>query len=518
MKINILHRIKITVLVFILSTTGMFISSCNDFLNIDSNHAASEEQQWTSLEDTRAALMGIYGLMRSALAENNTHWVCGDLRMGDFSIYNRVDLKSVTQNELSKPYDMLQEIANWNRFYKVVNAAAVFIEKAPQAVDHDRSYSEENLKYDIAQAKTLRAFAYFYMVRIWGDVPLITQSYDNGSFPKMARTKARTVINYAKGELLEAVQNLPYLYGASNNLYYGQSNTYWKGLLVNKLSGYAILAHIAAWEGNYADVESYTANIMAQSSKIGATFTDISNLTSGTGIFSTVSTTLNGSRILGFNFDDANNESTQSGHIEQLTLAAPLVQKAAPEIYISKDSLASIFDDLNDKRFGIDTTTMKYYANYIENMNSDIPIFSKVKVIQDGNSKDGDYAVFGSSIIFTRLEEIALLRAEALVALNRGAEAIVYYNQVRMTRGFAVLSYKKSFGSDDKKLLRAIFEERRKELMGEGWRWYDLIRRQKLLKDNVKMAELIEKGGIFWPIAQDVLSANPMIEQNDYWK
>ncbi|KAA6334795.1 hypothetical protein EZS27_016923, partial [termite gut metagenome] len=183
------------------------------------------------------------------------------------------------------------------------------------------------------------------------------------------------------------------------------------------------------------------------------------------------------------------------------------------------DSLNSIFVEWGDVRFGIDTLTMKYQTNYIYSLNSDIPVFSKIKVVKNGSkNKNDDYGVFGSAIVFTRLEEVVLLRAEALVALHRGTDALVYYNTVRKTRGFAEAAYKKDFGNDDAKLLHAIFEERRKELMGEGWRWYDLIRRQKLLKDNEEMSRLIGEGGIYWPIAQDVLSANSLIEQNEYWK
>ncbi len=137
-------------------------------MDVDVRHAASENQQWQTFEDTRAALMGVYGLMRSALAENNSYWAYGELRMGDFTVYNSNDLKAVVNNELRNPQTYLEELSDWRRFYAVINAASVFIEKAPQTVELDKAYSEANLKYDIAQVRLLRAFSYFYMVRIWG--------------------------------------------------------------------------------------------------------------------------------------------------------------------------------------------------------------------------------------------------------------------------------------------------------------------------------------------------------------
>ncbi|ULT28104.1 RagB/SusD family nutrient uptake outer membrane protein [Sphingobacterium sp. E70] len=60
--------------------------------------------------------------------------------------------------------------------------------------------------------------------------------------------------------------------------------------------------------------------------------------------------------------------------------------------------------------------------------------------------------------------------------------------------------------------------ERRRELMGEGWRWYDQIRLAKIKKNNPRLNALIENGGIYWPISSDVLERNSKLEQNSYWK
>ena len=131
---------------------------------------------------------------------------------------------------------------------------------------------------------------------------------------------------------------------------------------------------------------------------------------------------------------------------------------------------------------------------------------------------DNDFGVFGSSIVFTRLEDITLLRAEALCALNRSTEAVSYLNMIRTNRGLREVSFKKDFGNNRESLIAEIFEERRRELMGEGWRWYDLVRRQKLMKDNEAFLRLISSGGIYWPVSEDIITANSQIEQNEFWK
>src|SRR5699024_10631234 len=101
------------------------------------------------------------------------------------------------------------------------------------------------------------------------------------------------------------------------------------------------------------------------------------------------------SQIIGFNFMDELGESTTSGHIENLTMAAPFVNRSDPDIYVSKDSISHIFTDLDDTRFGFDTVTNTYRTGYFTNFGSSTPIFSKICVI-----RKGDYPLYGSAIVF----------------------------------------------------------------------------------------------------------------------
>ena len=95
----------------------LFLQSCNDFLDVDPKHAASETQQWKTLEDTRSALMGVYGLTRAALADNNTHWICGDLRKGDFTVYKLFFYRfvySVDTNHIARAAVSYDDIISYN--------------------------------------------------------------------------------------------------------------------------------------------------------------------------------------------------------------------------------------------------------------------------------------------------------------------------------------------------------------------------------------------------------------------
>jgi hypothetical protein len=498
--------------IFVLAVAVCLNISCKKMLDVDSSRLAKEDGHWTSLQDTRSGLMGTYGLMRAALANNNAHWLWGEFRNGDFQATSRSDLKAIVNGDLNASYPLLQSITSWRAFYAVINSASLLIERAPEVLAVDKRYTSVNYKVDVAQARALRAFAYFYMVRIWGDVPLITSSHD-GSFEMKPRTDQQKVLVFAESELVAAAKDLPYVYGAAVDdllpgLYYGYDADRWRGALFTKISAYAVLAHIAAWQSHYIDAAVYTDFIMKNYSKSNIAYSTITDLTSSDGIFNGASN----NPIICFGFNDLYGESTANGHIEQLVLAAPLITKQTPDLYVPKDTIATAFTDPNDQRFGLDTISGLSRTNYFVNYSGETPVFSKIKVLK-GGSTNGNFAIYSSNIIFTRLEELALLRAEALAVLGQRQDAITLLNVIKKSRGVQTFA-----DGPDKDLVKEIFDERRRELMGEAWRWYDQVRYNKIKGNNAAFNNLISKQGIYWPIATDVLSANSLLTQNSYWK
>ncbi len=514
---NIKLKSALVLLLLVLIGVGNF--SCKKALDVKSTRLAPEQYMWKNKEDAKGALIGIYTLMRTAMVSDNTHWLMGDLRAGDFVSTNRSDLKAIIDGQLNATYPIMNRISNWRRFYSVINAASVFIERSREVVANDPRYTSVNNEADVAQARALRAFAYFYMVRIWGDVPLLITSHD-GDFSTHARTPADKVLAFAKSELILATKVLPYRYGGSDpllpGLYYGSGWATWNGVLFTKLSAYAILAHIAAWEGNYLDCEAYTKFFLDNTSKLngdgsfGVKYITTDELTENVNAYSPFAFK-RAVQIVGFGFEYGNGEATANGHIEQLTLAKPLVLKEYPEIFIPKDTIRKVFTDTKDLRFSIDPLTNLYRTNYFTNYVSERPIFSKIKVVNDAQTS-GNFSFFTSAVLFTRIEEVTLLRAEACAVLGMRNEAIAAYNQAIAQRGITAYA---SGSTED--LVDVIFAERRRELMGEGWRWYDLVRYNRIKQNNPAFNALLNNGGIYWPIAKDVINANPKITQNSYW-
>ena len=66
-----------------------------------------------------------------------------------------------------------------------------------------------------------------------------------------------------------------------------------------------------------------------------------------------------------------------------------------------------------------------------------------MKVVRDGEDKTNDLGVFSSYIVWSRLEDMLLMHAEALAVLNRPEDALVDLNTLRGVRNLRSLSYAK---------------------------------------------------------------------------
>ena len=111
-------------------------------------------------------------------------------------------------------------------------------------------------------------------------------------------------------------------------------------------------------------------------------------------------------------------------------------------------------------------------------------------------------------IIISRLAEMYLISAEGK-GLNGGGLARL--NELRRARGLQDLS---PAPKNEEEFIDAILAERRLEFLGEGFRWYDLVRTGRYMKKT----GLPEKYTVF-PIPQKQLDLNTVnLHQNELWK
>lgn len=105
----------------------------------------------------------------------------------------------------------------WNSLYRMVFRANVVIDRAA-AWDPTGSSDQQFAKQYIAEAKFLRAYAYFNIVNLWGAAPLIKSYEDVVNNNYMPRTPAADIWGFIESDLASAMPDLPVAYDASTDL------------------------------------------------------------------------------------------------------------------------------------------------------------------------------------------------------------------------------------------------------------------------------------------------------------
>ena len=118
----------------------------------------------------------------------------------------------------------------------------------------DKTPMDENLKKRfIAEAKVIRAFAYFELAKTFGAVPLLTESYTDPETTGIAPTPENEVIAFALAELAGAVNDLPQSYAGGKNNETGR---------ITSGAAWAIKSRIELHYAKWADAASSAQKVM----------------------------------------------------------------------------------------------------------------------------------------------------------------------------------------------------------------------------------------------------------------
>src|SRR5690606_28546376 len=69
--------------------------------------------------------------------------------------------------------------SNWNNFYKVINYCNEVIKNGPEVKEIDNTFTDFQLRSLMSEAYFLRSLSYFYLVRLFRDVPLVLEPSEN---------------------------------------------------------------------------------------------------------------------------------------------------------------------------------------------------------------------------------------------------------------------------------------------------------------------------------------------------
>jgi hypothetical protein len=414
------------------------------------------------------------------------------LSADEFSYYSVAPTTiEVYQNAIAP--DNIFSSGIWARAYNVIYICNVALEGISASQSADLTVPVRNQL--IGEARYMRAFMYFYLVNLYGDVPLLLQS-DYRINKSAARTPKAQVYAQIIADLKEAKNLLTTGYMGDNNAPSASKNR------PDKAVATALLARVYLYTGDWPNAENEAGNLIADASY--SLETDLSK------IF------LTGSREAIWQMEEgASSITTKDANyfIIQLLANVPTVPSLNTALYNSFTN-----GDLRKTNWtGSATSTpasglLVYYY----------PFKYKIRDVSSATEKT----------VVLRLAEQYLIRAEARMEQPGKLEAGIADLNVIRRRAFgfplAVPAVSDlSLILSKKDALLALENERRLELFTEwGHRWLDLKRWRGIdnpaisRADEVMPAAVMAKDGTwntnmqYYPVPRMDIQNNSNLSQN----
>lgn len=484
------------------------LSSCvNDWLDVAPSDGTDADAALTSSSDLAAARTGMYAALKgnSNLVDyyGQQFFVYGDVHAGDDYQYNNLG----GSNRASFYYDMNYQTASefssssnvaWKSPYIVIGRANRIIAAAEGGALSDAAEAKATIDQYAAEAKVLRALAHFDLVRIYGKpytedqgaslgVPLVTGVLESNAKP--ARSTVAEVYTQVVKDLTEAI--------SSNALATETEPGY-----VSVWGAKAILSRVYLNMGDYANALSVAEDIIKYS---GAAL-----WTRDQYFKAWDASTPNESEFL-FRLNVAGStDSNDLNGIGNLQQREGYKEMVATKKFV--DMLTSDPEDVRNKMF-LPATAAKEVATYGTNK-----VYLNKLRGQGGNLRNV------TIVPIIRLSEVYLTAAECAFRNNDKTKAVEYLNDLVKNR----TTTEASLATVDNITLERILIERRKELIGEGQRYFDALRNNETItrytseadkgwhKTLSKDAQSFDRD-YFKAIAaipQAEINANPNIKQN----
>jgi len=472
---KVLH---ISVLFMVLAS----LTSCEKYLDQQPLSDLSTDLFWRNADDAKLGIAGMYDGLQKTLSSNYIEWT--EPRSDNF----RIALSGEIQMNLTlNTIDANAPQASWKTLYETISRANFAIKYIPtiEAID-------ELVKNNyMAEAYAMRAYCYFYIVRLWGDAPLWLEPYEDlNQDPNLPRT--------SKDEIMESVI-IPDLIKAKELV--NQANTtVWD---INIGSILAMLTDVYAWKKDYPKVLETSQEL------IGLNRYSLVEAENWDKLFTDPASTKENIWSLHWDY-------TQDGASGLAACYGP--SNLTSRYFIDKDVLALFESNKNDirRKFTYDTTmvSISKIGKFFEKGSDGKPIYPST------SESAGYYPLY-------RYADVLLLRAEALNAVSfdqNKVEVLALINQVRERAQVYPLEEDQVLSAHD--MESAILSERQIELFGESKRWFDLIRTGRLIevmdpviRNRQRIKFLPETGfgdpnRILLPVSRTALNGNPNLTQN----
>ena len=430
------------------------LCACNSLLDVQPKTFSGTTDYYRTPDQVEHAVNGAYSFLQILYGTaSSSYWAMTEMRSDNTTYqYNEADrgeqeMESLDEFLITADNYVVEQV--WRDSYRAILQSNTILDRIGGVAFSDQSRKEQY----VGEAEFLRAFHYFNLVRLCGDVPLLlheVQSPDEAAVGK--RASVDEVYQQIISDLVDAIGKLPERYLAAD----------------------AGRATRGAAKMLLADVHMTRKNYQAAAAELG----DL--LTMGYSLLPSYEAV----------FDPVNKNNAES--IFEVQYSAALEGEASEFIYrfapFNSGNAIVGFNDLVPSHAGYNIPTRDLLRAYEagdrrrdasigfyvapDNSAYDVAIGDTIPYVkkylhpfQQQRRTDDDFPVY-------RYAEALLLLAEALNELGRTGEAYAYIDQVRGRAGLAPLPA----GLSQDQFRDTVWHEQRIESAFENKRWYQLVR------------------------------------------
>lgn len=536
---------KIYITYIALAIAGIFFSGCHNDLDqypIDPD-SFTEENVFANADEAKGALAKLYASLAltgqegpagkpdiTGIDEGTSQYTRMLFNLNELTTDNAVvgwgDPGLPNLHEMNWDSSNDFTTAMYYRLAQEVSFCNSFIENSESLAENPEVQSF------IAEARFLRAFAYYNLIDLYGNVPLVTVI--STDLPE--QSSRAEIFQFVESELLE-IQDL---------LKESQANEYGR---VDRVAAWALLSKLylnaEVWTGENKYTEAVTYSVKAINASYSINTNDANGNGSAYDELFLADNDSNGAQnefIFTVNFDG--NQSRTYGGTTFLVHAAiggnmdPSAfgvnggwggNRTTSALVQKFDAAATDFDDdgfpieWEDARAMFHTDGQSYEINTIANTFTDGYAVTKFKNVDSqgnaGSDSGGDFVDTDLPVI--RLAEIYLNYAEAVLRGGSGGDtntAVGYINQLRT----------RAYGNANGNITAAdltldfVLNERARELYWEGQRRTDLVRYNLYttnsylwpFKGGVKNGTSVNAYRNLFPLPANIISINTNLTQN----
>jgi len=461
-------------LAFAFTIAAVFCSCETDFLEIKPQDTYSLDGFYTTNEKVANATNNLYCRVWFNFHTKAFNAI-GDMAAGNTFTYSDDYLPFRTLEYQSSDAVLLD---SWRSCFGTVANANTLINGLPSNVGPN--VSTEVLNNTLGECHFMRALAYFYLVRLWGNVPIIEDAADFADDPNNVHSNRQDdVYTFIKNDLLKAIELLKEKV---------RGNNYSDNAHVSKGSAKALLAKVYLYQKDYANARLMAADVInsGEFKLYGGpelptkTFGDlflVSNNNNEESIMAWQWTT--GNYFVG-NYDNtqfAMPELSQNSYGGVVAPSQDLKLNAFIPGDLRRKETFMLPGDVYPNLTYADspTTTALGYTTPAGALAQNSGAALKKYVVGRFNLPvtgqfDPDNRGFPQNTYIMRYADVLLIHAEATLAgggSTSDAAALNSFNQVRARAGIPPLA---TITAND------IFKERRSEFAIESEYWYDLGR------------------------------------------